>query len=146
MFTKIIFPSSHIGANYQPVKDENNPMLNDKSRSNKVEKIKSLIRQNNYKNSEKVYEQCVNAGISVNLNSLSRFTEKLELLDRADRSKRIDKLHWEKSQAENTLTYEQVKHRETEITFELGELKIKENKLMEELSKLSKMLDSKQFN
>jgi hypothetical protein len=44
------------------------------------------------------------------------------------------------------MTYEQVKHRETEITFELGEIKIKENKLMEELNKLSNMLDTKEFN
>lgn len=44
------------------------------------------------------------------------------------------------------MTYEQIIHRETEITFELGELRVKENRLMEELNKLSKMLDSKQFN
>jgi hypothetical protein len=44
------------------------------------------------------------------------------------------------------MTYEQVKRRETEITFELGELRVKENRLMEELNKLSLMLDSKQFN
>ena len=121
-------------------------MLGDKSRSDKVETIKSLIRQNNYKNSERTYDQCMNFGISVNLISLTRFTEKLELLDRADRSKRVEKLHLEKSQLANVLSYEQVKQRETEITFELGELKIKENKLMDELNKLSKLLDSKQFN
>jgi hypothetical protein len=121
-------------------------MLSDKSRSDKVETIKKLIRQNNYKNSEKIYEQCVDFGISVNLISLTRFSEKLELLDRADRSKRLDKLHRDKSQTPTMMTYEQVKHRETEITFELGELKIKENKLMEELSKISRMLDTKQFN
>jgi hypothetical protein len=44
------------------------------------------------------------------------------------------------------MTYEQIIRRETEITFELGELRVKENRLMEELNKLSKMLDSKQFN
>lgn len=121
-------------------------MHDDKSRSDKVETIKNLIRQNNYKNSEKTYEQCMNYGISVNLNSLARFTEKLELLDRADRSKRLDKLHQENNQTKHVMTYEQVKHRETEITFQLGEIKIKENKLLEELNKLSKMLDAKEFN
>lgn len=121
-------------------------MLSGKSRSDKVEIIKSLIRQNNYKNFENTYERCMGMGISVNLISLTRFSEKLELLDRAERSKRVDRLHEQKTQEVSTMTYEQVKHRETEITFELGELKIKENKLMEELNQLSKMLDSKQFN
>ncbi|MFT6777519.1 MAG: hypothetical protein ACI9J4_001334 [Paraglaciecola sp.] len=39
--------------------------------------------------------------------------------------------------------YEQVKRRETKITFELGELRVKENRLMDELNKLSLMLGSK---
>jgi hypothetical protein len=121
-------------------------MLTDKSRSDKVETIKDLIRQNNYRDSQKTYEQCMDSGISVNLVSLMRFSEKLELLDRADRSKRIDRLNKEKNHAPTRMTYEQVKHRETEITFELGELKIKENKLMDELNKLSVMLDTKEFN
>jgi arginine repressor len=121
-------------------------MFGDNSRSDKVETIKKLIRQNNYKNSNKVYEQCMGFGISVNLTSLTRFIEKLELLDRSDRSKRLERLHLEKSQTPTMMTYEQVKHRETEITFELGELRIKENKLMEELNKISQLLDSKQFN
>lgn len=121
-------------------------MLSDKSRSDKVEMIKNLIRANNYKDSQKTYEQCMNVGISVNFMSLTRFTEKLELLDRADRYKRIEQLQQEKNQPSKALTYEQVKQRETAITFELGELKIKENRLMEELNELSKLLDSKQFN
>jgi arginine repressor len=121
-------------------------MFGDNSRSDKVETIKKLIRQNNYKNSNKVYEQCMGFGISVNLTSLTRFIEKLELLDRSDRSKRLERLHLEKSQTPTMMTYEQVKHRDTEITFELGELRIKENKLMEELNKISQLLDSKQFN
>jgi hypothetical protein len=120
-------------------------MLSDKSRSDKVEKIKNLIRKNDYRNSEKTYQQCMEFGISVNLNALSRFSEKLELLDRAVRTRRLDQLHQEHSHGAS-MTYEQVKHRETEITFELGELRVKENRLMEELNKLSIMLDSKQFN
>ena len=121
-------------------------MHGDKSRSDKVETIKTLIRQNNYTNSQKTYSQCMDFGISVNLVSLTRFSEKLELLDRADRSKRLDTLHREKSRAPSVMSYEQVKHRETEITFELGELRVKENRLMEELNKLSNLLDTKQFN
>jgi hypothetical protein len=121
-------------------------MLGGNSRTDKVETIKKLIRQNNYKNSEKIFEQCMSFGISVNLVSLKRFTEKLELLDRSERSRRIDKLHRETNEGPVMMTYEQVKHRETEITFELGELKIKENRLMEELTKINKVLDSKEFN
>ena len=121
-------------------------MLSGKSRTDKVETIKKLIRQNNYKDSDKIYDQCMDFGISVNLISLNRFIEKLELLDRAARSKDSEKSYQDTNQDQSTMTYEQVKHRETEITFELGELKIKENQLMEELSKISKVLDSKQFN
>ena len=121
-------------------------MINDRARSVKIEKIKNLIRQNNYRNSEKTYQQCSDYGINVNLNALSRFTEKLELLDRTVRTRRFEQLHLEKNISISSMTYEQVKHRETEITFELGELRVKEIKLMEELNQLSKMLDSKQFS
>jgi hypothetical protein len=38
------------------------------------------------------------------------------------------------------MTYEQVKKRETEITFELGALKIKESELLQELNSLSSRL------
>jgi hypothetical protein len=121
-------------------------MFGGKTRSEKVDVIKSLIRQNKYKDFEKTYNQCIDFGISVNLTSLARFSEKLELLDRSDRSKRLDRLHEDRTKATAVMTYEEVKRRETEITFELGELKIKENKLIEELNKLSAFLDSKQFN
>ncbi len=46
----------------------------------------------------------------------------------------------------NEMSYEQVKQRETEITFALGELKIRENELLQELISLSELLDSKQIN
>lgn len=46
----------------------------------------------------------------------------------------------------HSMTYEQVKQRETEITFALGELKIKENELLQELITLTEMLDSNQVN
>lgn len=48
--------------------------------------------------------------------------------------------------APKSMTYEQVKLRETEITFALGELKIKESELLQELISLSAMLDDKQIN
>jgi len=46
----------------------------------------------------------------------------------------------------HSMSYLQVKQRETEITFELGELKIREHKLLEELKRPFKMLDLKEFN
>jgi hypothetical protein len=121
-------------------------MQGGKSKSEKVEVIKSLIRRYHYKEYEKVYDQCLDIGISVNLSSLARFSEKLELLDRAVRSRRVDQIHNDNHQPAKLMSYEQVKRRETEITFELGELKIQENKLLEELNKLSAMLDSNQIN
>lgn len=48
--------------------------------------------------------------------------------------------------APKSMTYEQVKQRETEITFALGELKIRESELLQELISLSAMLDDKQIN
>jgi hypothetical protein len=112
-------------------------MFSGKLRSEKVETIKRLIRQNNYIEYQKTYEQCLDLGLSVNLTSLSRFSEKLKLLDRADRSKRLKKSNKQEALQTKQMTYEQVKQRETEITFELGKLKIKENKLLEELNSLS---------
>lgn len=44
------------------------------------------------------------------------------------------------------MTYEQVKQRETEITFALGELKIRESELLQELISLSELLDNNQIN
>ena len=44
------------------------------------------------------------------------------------------------------MSYEQVKKRETEITFELGEIRIRESELLQELITLSEMLEKNQFN
>ncbi|WP_340677815.1 hypothetical protein [Paraglaciecola sp.] len=118
-------------------------MLSGKPRTEQVEVIKQLIRQNNYRENQKTVEQCLHMGLSVNLHSLSRFSEKLELLDRAERAKQARDSH---ASVDKKITYDQVKKRETEITFELGELKIREHKLLEELNALSTMLDVKQFN
>lgn len=118
-------------------------MLSGKSRTEQVEIIKQLIRQHHYRDNQKTYERCLHLGLSVNFNSLQRFAEKLELLDRAERAKQgRTKQH----NSESKMTYAELRQRETEITFELGELKIRENKLLEELNELSKMLDLKQFN
>tara|TARA_R110000868_G_scaffold127057_10_gene334503 strand:+ start:3126 stop:3482 length:357 start_codon:yes stop_codon:yes gene_type:complete len=118
-------------------------MLSGKSRAEQVEVIKQLIRQFNYRENQKIYDHCVQLGLSVNMQSLSRFSEKLELLDRAERQKQARE---QQSSGTKKMTYAQVKQRETEITFELGELKIREHKLLEELNSLSTLLDVKQFN
>jgi hypothetical protein len=121
-------------------------MLSGKSRSEQVEIIKRLIRQNNYREHDRTYEQCVRMGLSVNFQSLGRFAEKLELLDRSERAKQKNIANSMGMANRPTISYAQLKQRETEITFELGELKIRENKLLEELNSLSKMLDVKEFN
>lgn len=50
------------------------------------------------------------------------------------------------ARTQHVMSYEQVKQRETEITFALGELKIRENELLQELISLTEMLDSNQVN
>ena len=109
-----------------------------KLQSEKLEVIKRLIRQNNYLNHDKTYEQCSEIGFNVNPTSLARFSEKLELLDRLEESKLSND-----GSATSFMSYEQIKERERAITFELGELKIRENKLMEELTSLSRRLAEK---
>ncbi|MGS2720124.1 hypothetical protein [Paraglaciecola aestuariivivens] len=121
-------------------------MLGSNSKSEKVEVVKSLIRRNNYKAYQLIFDQCSDLGISVNMHSLTRFAEKLELLDRAERTKRAAQQVDSEKPKSKFMSYEQVKRRETEITFELGELKIKENKLLEELNQLADLLDSNQIN
>ena len=141
-------------------------------------------------------------GISIDIDALSRFSNKLEVIDRAELAKKQNEIQEiqqaqmlsraskaeplpqqshspqpqiEKRQApapqpaaspsrvskpnqdhpvhrmrrgsnHRELTYQEVKQREAEITFELGELKIRESELLEELITLSQMLDDNQFN
>ncbi|MFT4940040.1 MAG: hypothetical protein ACI88A_003091 [Paraglaciecola sp.] len=113
-------------------------MYKQKLQSEKLDIVKRLIRQNNYRNHDTTYDQCTNIGLSVSRTSLARFAEKLELLDRLEKSKRL-----KEDPSLGDMTYEQVKQRETAITFELGELKIRENRLLEELNSLSLRLTSK---
>lgn len=49
-------------------------------------------------------------------------------------------------QPKQKMTYEEVKKREQEITFQLGELKIRETELLQELINLSSFLDTKDVN
>lgn len=172
--------------------------------------VKRIIRRNNYNQYEKTHAQCIELGLLVNRPALDRFADKLQLIDRAELSRRqndVNKLkrtqrqvtrhkrqpmtatrHEEdlhaqliqpntsvrpagsdRLQTDNPLlapthnattspsrrpnsrhrremTYEEVKKREAEITFELGEIKIRESELLQELITLSEMLEEKQFN
>ncbi|MBT0586313.1 hypothetical protein [Alteromonas oceanisediminis] len=117
----------------------------------KVELVKRLIRANNYRQYDKTLEQCVELGININRIALTRFADKLELIDKAERS-RAQRQQAERQQSNSStstplaardMTYEQVKQREAEITFELGALRIKENALLMELNSLSERLKDK---
>ncbi|GAB5380682.1 MAG: hypothetical protein Alis3KO_20140 [Aliiglaciecola sp.] len=191
----------------------------EKLKVEKVELVKRVIRQNNYDQYEKTHRQCVELGLNINRQALDRFANKLELIDKAQLSKRQFELHkleiaaqeqkerrqqqhvsksatnqppaslrsnkdreldahleqYDESYTEEAvistpqppkrrvapqqknkmtrhgsmpgdMTYEQVKQRETEITFELGELKIRENELLQELIRLTEALDKNQKN
>ncbi|MCC2615698.1 hypothetical protein LJ739_05540 [Aestuariibacter halophilus] len=168
-------------------------MFESKLKVEKIELVKRIIRQNNYRQFEKTHNQCLELGLVVNRSALDRFASKLELIDKAELSKRqyeLHKLELAKRQQKQTaaarkpvatkasppapttttvttnvpqqvvrapiskrkhvelqsMTYDQVKQREAEITFALGELKIRENELLQELINLTELLDSKQFN
>ena len=112
-------------------------------KDDKVALVKRLIRANNYRHCDKTLQQCIASGIEINLNTLSRFAEKLELIDRVERNRRHSRQAKKSSLAPRDMTYEQIKQREAEITFELGALRIKENALLIELDSLSKRLKNK---
>lgn len=125
-------------------------------KDDKVELVKRLIRANNYRQYDKTLEQCAALGININRLALARFADKLELIDKAEQHKMLKKQAEEqranplsasaRSQsflAPRDMTYEQVKQREAEITFELGALRIKENALLIELNSLSERLQDK---
>lgn len=124
-------------------------------KDDKVDLVKRLIRANNYRQYDKTLEQCTELGININRIALARFADKLELIDKAERSRMLRKQAEEppaqpvsapipqKNLAPRDMTYEQVKQREAEITFELGALRIKENALLIELNSLSERLKDK---
>lgn len=51
----------------------------------KVEVVKKLIRSHNYCDIEKIYIRCLEFGIHVNKTALSRFSQKLSLLDKVNK-------------------------------------------------------------
>lgn len=127
-------------------------------KDDKIDLVKRLIRANNYRQYDKTLEQCHELGININRIALTRFADKLELIDKAERNKAIRKQAAESQQVKSAgvgtsnkntklaardMTYEQVKQREAEITFELGALRIKENALLMELNSLSERLKDK---
>lgn len=127
-------------------------------KDDKIDLVKRLIRANNYRQYDKTLEQCHELGININRIALTRFADKLELIDKAERNKALRKQATESQQAKSAavgtsnknnklaardMTYEQVKQREAEITFELGALRIKENALLMELNSLSERLKDK---
>ena len=124
-------------------------------KDDKVELVKRLIRANNYRQYDKTLEQCTEMGININRIALARFADKLELIDKAERTRTLRQQNEEKQErapspppstaalAPRDMTYEQVKQREAEITFELGALRIKENALLIELNSLSERLKDK---
>ena len=182
-------------------------MFSKKLKTEKIEMVKRIIRQNHYADTEKSMQQCIEMGLVVNLSALKRFSEKLELIDRIKLSKQQDELrqietaqantaisrydvnagnvvnaqqthHTEQSPAATLssmtglasksdinqamligqpstrrpqrsvrdMTYNEIKQREAEITFALGELKIKETELLQELISLTEWLDKKEMN
>jgi hypothetical protein len=72
--------------------------------------------------------------------------EDLGQIDQHQSSYQREKPKLQRHVVPKSMTYEQVKQRETEITFALGEIKIRESELLQELISLSAMLDDKQIN
>ncbi|UAA40635.1 hypothetical protein KIH87_09960 [Paraneptunicella aestuarii] len=134
-------------------------MFDKKLQVEKVEMVKKIIRQNSYLNFDKSHKQCIELGIRVNRPALDNFGKKLKQLDLAKKppnakeqnSNRIHSggeiLEFKKPGSNGksnvaidivSMTLEEAKQRETEITYELGELKIKENALLNELAVINK--------
>lgn len=143
-------------------------MFNKKLQVEKVEMVKKIIRDNDYANYAKAHRECVELGIKVNRPALDNFGKKLQQLDKAAKPKlEFDAPPGEEIQLSeptikeeptiieepttipdtaytsnktkfDTMSFDDMKRREDEITFELGALKIKENELLVELSHIKK--------
>ncbi|HCA77650.1 MAG TPA: hypothetical protein DEP33_14210, partial [Alteromonas sp.] len=50
----------------------------------KLETVKRLVRQNNYRDNDITYRQCQELGVTVNRVGLEIFARKLRAMDRAD--------------------------------------------------------------
>ena len=118
--------------------------------------VKKIVRDNNYSDYERAHRQCIELGINVNRPALDKFGKKLHKLDKAPRSRLnplassfqhsngsnieyIDKAKARRGEIElaydlDSLSNEAAKEREAAITFELGELKIREHRLLQELA------------
>lgn len=138
-------------------------MFEKKLQVEKVEMVKKIVRQNNYSNYEKSHQQCIELGIKVNRPALEHFAKKLEQLDAGPKNK----LEFEKAEPHQTngslveyvdsqkngsesrsisndvenMTKEEAKARENSITYELGELKIREHALLQELARIMEKFD-----
>ena len=128
----------------------------------KIDIVKRLVRANNYQHCDNTFKQCIELGIHVNREALERFSAKLELIDNAERQKARRNQQQKLTHpapltnpltqpvkpgkpvpAQSRMSYDEIKQREAEITFELGTMKIREHQLLEELNSLSGKLDSK---
>lgn len=138
-------------------------MFENKLQVEKVEMVKKIIRQNNYADCEKSHQQCIELGIKVNKPALDSFSKKLFQLDNAPKNSlkpEVPQAHItngslveyvdpenDASNLDSTnsnveeMTKEDARKRESEITYELGELKIREHRLLNELSQIIKKLE-----
>lgn len=76
----------------------------------KLETVKRLVRENNYKNNDITYKQCQELGVTVNRVGLEIFARKLRTMDRAEEvnSHKLHSMAEETRQATSrrTLTFE----------------------------------------
>lgn len=142
-------------------------MFDKKLKVEKVELVKKVIRQNNYSHFEKSHEECLDLGINVNRPALDNFAKKLKQLDLAQKPQLDYEAPLQDTSSGNLvdyfdrvrgvttaqaapfnsveldgMTHQEAQERREAITFELGELKIKEHALLQELSHLSSKFDS----
>ncbi|MCY7293830.1 hypothetical protein [Alteromonas sp. a30] len=138
-------------------------MFGKKLKVEKVELVKKIIRQYNYTDFEKAHQECVGLGIKVNRPALDNFALKLKQLDTAEKPK-LDlsppPIHQTRGSLVDyfdnvregiatfshievdSMTAEQASERKNAITLELGELKIKEHALLQELSLILNKFES----
>lgn len=76
----------------------------------KLETVKRLVRENNYKNNDITYQQCQKLGVTVNRVGLEIFARKLRTMDRAEEinSQKLHSMAEEARQAasQRSLTFE----------------------------------------
>jgi len=135
-------------------------MFDKKLKVEKVEMVKKIVRDNNYDDYAKAHQQCIELGINVNRPALDKFGKKLKKLDTAPRPQlnpnapslnhvangsNVEYIDTAKARRGemglaydlDSLSNEAAKERESAITYELGELKIREHRLLQELALIS---------